>query len=130
MASIRKLVNGSEVSHRRFVWCGNEICEERDAAGAVTKRFFPQGMKVETGPVTGALFYTRDHLGSVRELTDSVAAIQVRHDYDLYGQTTKVVGSADTAFGFAGYFRHSAGLQLTLHRIYDPSIARWLTRIT
>ena len=55
MASIRKLVNGSEVSFRRFVWCDNQICEERDAAGAVTKRFFPQGMKVEAGPNAGQL---------------------------------------------------------------------------
>ena len=49
MVSIRQLTNGSEVSFRRFVWCGDEICEERDAAGAVTKRFFRKGMKVESG---------------------------------------------------------------------------------
>src|ERR1043165_2540052 len=43
LASIRKLVNGSEVSLRHFVWCDEKICEERDASGAVTKRFFAQG---------------------------------------------------------------------------------------
>ncbi len=34
IASIRQLVNGSEISFRRFVWCDERICEERDAAGS------------------------------------------------------------------------------------------------
>jgi hypothetical protein len=54
------------------------ICEERDAAGAVTKRFFPQGMKVESGPAAGNYYYTRDHLGSIRELTDSSGNVRAR----------------------------------------------------
>ena len=36
---IRRLVNGAEVSNRRFVWCDNEICEERTPAGIVSKRY-------------------------------------------------------------------------------------------
>src|SRR5262249_1981361 len=35
---IRKLVGGSEVSNRRFVWCDSDICEERMPSGAVSKR--------------------------------------------------------------------------------------------
>jgi YD repeat-containing protein len=61
--AIRQHVNGVEVSRRRFVWCGGEICEERNAAGAVTKRFLPQGVKIESGAGAGTYFYTRDHLG-------------------------------------------------------------------
>ena len=75
LASIRQLANGSEVSYRRLLWCGNTLCEERDSSGAsVTKRYYPEGVKMETGPTPGAYFYTRDHLGSIRELTDAAAA--------------------------------------------------------
>jgi YD repeat-containing protein len=47
MASIRKLAGGFQVSFRRFVWCANKLCEERDAAGGLTKRFLPQGMELK-----------------------------------------------------------------------------------
>src|SRR5262249_10584746 len=44
--SIRQLTNGVQASLRRFLWCDGELCQERDASGAVlTKRFFPQGAK-------------------------------------------------------------------------------------
>ena len=127
--AIRQLLNGSEVSFRRFVWCNGEICEERDAAGVVAKRFFPQGVKVETGPNAGNYFYTRDHLGSIRELTDSGGNVRARYAYDPYGRRTKLTGDMDTDFGFAGMFWSAeANLSLTLMRAYDPELGRWLSR--
>ena len=73
------------------VWCGGRICEERDASGAnVTKRFYAQGVKLETGPTAGAYYYTRDHLGSIRELTDGSGNVRARYSYDPFGRRTKV----------------------------------------
>ena len=43
MVGIRQRTNGAEASFRCFVWCDNDICEERDAGGGVIKRFFEQG---------------------------------------------------------------------------------------
>ena len=130
LVAIRQLVNGSEVSRRHFVWCGGRICEERDAAGGnVTKRYFPQGMKVETGPASGSYFYTRDHLGSVRELTDSAGNVRARYAYDPYGRRTLLTGNVAADFGFAGMFwSPEAGLALTRFRAYDPELGRWLSR--
>jgi RHS repeat-associated protein len=129
MVHIRKLINGSEVSDRRFVWCANKLCEERDAAGAVTKRFFEQGMKVEMGPNTGNYFYTRDHLGSIRALTDGSGDVRARYAYDPYGRRAKLAGDVDADFGFAGMFSASeAGLALTRFRAYDAELGRWLSR--
>ena len=82
LTSIRLLTNGVEASLRQFVWCGRELCEERDAAGAVTKRYFRQGMKLEGGPMAGNYYYTRDHLGSIREVTDSSGNVRARYSYD------------------------------------------------
>jgi RHS repeat-associated protein len=126
---IRQLVNGSEVSNRRFLWCDSEICEERTPSGAVTKRFFEQGVKIESGPAAGVYFYTRDHLGSIRELTDGAGTVRARYSYDPCGRRTLLAGDVETDFGFAGMFwATEAGLNLTLFRAYDAGIARWLSR--
>jgi RHS repeat-associated protein len=129
VVSIRQLQAGSETSFRRLVWCDNEICEERNAAGTVTKRYFSQGMKVETGPLAGTYFYTRDHLGSIRELTDAAGNLRARYSYDPFGRRTKVSGDVDADFGFAGTFWSSeASLGLARFRAYDPELGRWLSR--
>ncbi|HYG22075.1 MAG TPA: RHS repeat-associated core domain-containing protein [Verrucomicrobiae bacterium] len=126
---IRKLVNGLQVSHRRFLWCGDRICEERDAAGSVTKRYFPHGMTIESGPNAGSFFYTRDHLGSVRELTDSAGNVRARYDYDPFGRQIKMGGDLESDFRFAGMFwSPEANLALTQFRAYDPELGRWLSR--
>jgi RHS repeat-associated protein len=129
MTGIRKLVNGSEVSHRRFVWCGGDMCEERDAVGVVKKRFLPQGVKVESGPSAENYYYSRDHLGSVREVTDTSGSVRARHAYDPYGRATKLAGDFEADFGFAGMFWSSeVNLSLTHYRAYDPDLGRWLSR--
>lgn len=117
-------VSGSTTSDRRFLWCGMEICEERDSSGGtVIKRFFSQGV-VDNGT---ALYYATDHLGSVRELTDGTGAIRARYDYDPYGRTTKVSGDKDSDYRYAGLFAHqTSGLQLAVFRAYDPALGRWI----
>ena len=85
-------------------WCDGAICEERDAAGAVTKRFFRQGIKFETGLTPGVYYYTRDHLGSIREVTDASGNVRARYTYDPYGRRTKLTGDVEADFGFAGMF--------------------------
>jgi RHS repeat-associated protein len=129
LISIRLLVNGTETSHRRFVWSDGQISEERDAAGAVTKRFFAQGVKIEGGANAGFYFYTRDHLGSIRELVDASGAVRARYNYDPFGRRILLEGDPIADFGFAGMFWSSeAQLALTLYRAYDPELGRWLSR--
>jgi RHS repeat-associated protein len=129
MVSIRQLTNSSEASYRRFVWCDNGICEERDAAGAVTKRFFEQGMRLETGPNLGSYFYTRDHLGTVRELIDVSGQVRSFYAYEPYGRRVQKMGEIKTDFGFAGMFEIAeAGLTGTRFRNYDSGLGRWLSR--
>jgi RHS repeat-associated protein len=115
---IRFLVNGAD-----------EICEERTPAGIVSKRFFLQGMKVETGVTSGRYFYTRDHLGSVRELIDDAGSVRARFNYDPYGTQSRIAGDMESDFGFTGHFYHAeTGLDLTWFRAYDSELARWLSR--
>jgi RHS repeat-associated protein len=130
LAYIRQLQNGSQVSLRYFVWCNNRMCEERDASGTnITKRFYAQGVVLQTGTNAGAYFYTRDHLGSIRELTDAAGNVRARYSYDPFGRQTKVSGDLDADFGFAGMFWcPETSLAITHFRDYDPNLGRWLSR--
>lgn len=129
VVGIRKEANGSEVSNRKFVWSDGRISEECTASGVVTKRFYSQGVKIETGPNLGAYYYTRDHLGSIHELSDFGGKLRARYTYDPFGRQTKLAGNIDTDFGFAGMlWTTEADLNLTMFRGYDPSIGRWISR--
>ena len=115
--------NGVAYATNTFVWCGQELCEQRDLTGTnVTKRFFGGGEQMSGTNY----FFTRDHLGSVREMTDGTGAIKVRYDYDPYGRQTKISGTMDADFGYAGMYYHAvSGLNLTLYRAYDSDLGRW-----
>jgi RHS repeat-associated protein len=115
--------NGATTSDTRFVWCALAICEARDASSTVLKRYLAEGVQ-DAG---AAYFYTRDHLGSVRELTDSSNVVRARYDYDSWGRRTKVSGDKDADVGYTGHYQHvPSGLVLAPFRAYDPSLGRWI----
>jgi RHS repeat-associated protein len=75
-------------------------------------------------------FYTRDHLGSIREMVASNGStIACRYSYDPYGRATLVSGTNLATFQYTGDYAHQAsGLELTQYRAYDPNTGRWLSR--
>ena len=121
-------VNGVATSTNKYLWNGMELCEERNNIGTtVTKRFFGGGEQI--GGVN--YYFTRDHLGSVREMVDASGVIQARYDYDPYGRVTKVSGAMNADFGYAGMYYHAtSGLNFTLYRAYDSDLGRWPNRDT
>ncbi|MCW3110043.1 MAG: Peptidase bacteriocin processing, partial [Segetibacter sp.] len=121
---VAEKLNGTVI--RRWLWDGTELAEERDADGnLVVKRFFSQGEQIN-----GKNYYfTFDHLGSVREMTDADGQVQTRYGYDPYGRRIKEVGKIDADFGYTGYYYHNtSGLYLALFRIYDANLGRWLSK--
>jgi len=116
-------------STKQFVWVGNRIAEERDGNNVVTRRYFGLGEQRIGGTDAGPYYYAKDHLGSIRELTDIVGAVRARYDYDPFGNTTKVSGDLNLDFGYTGHYRHAASnLYLAMYRAYDPTIGRWINR--
>ena len=112
-------------STRKFVWCGNERCEYRNASDAVTLRLYPQGQLSGTTPY----YYTRDHLGSIRELLNNTGSVVGRYNYDPYGRSTTVVNNTVPDLNFTGLYRHSmSNLDFATYRAYDPGLGRWLSR--
>lgn len=112
-------------STRKFVWCGQEKCEFRDATNAVTLRIYAQGQHNGTTP----FFYTRDHLGSIHEMLKGAGTVVARYDYDPYGRSTTILGTTPTDMNFTGLYRHAkSNLDLAAYRTYDPDLGRWLSR--
>lgn len=134
---MKELDGQTVLSDVRIVWEGMEEFEERDTAtNAVLKRFFAEGEQrfatLNAQPTTLNLLYTRDHLGSVREVHDvSTGQLMARYDYDPYGVRTKAGGVAgfEADFGFTGHWHHEAsGLELAPYRAYDSALGRWISR--
>jgi RHS repeat-associated protein len=62
-------------------------------------------------------------------MTDSSGNIQVQYSYDSWGKVTKIQGSESSDFQYAGYYLHSpSALGVTLTRLYDAGIGRWINR--
>jgi RHS repeat-associated protein len=122
---VEKNSSGAVTSTKLYLWIGNSIADERNSTNVVQKRFYPQGEQQLGTPY----FYTRDHLGSIRELTTSTGTIAARYDYDPYGVTTLVQGTNLADFQYAGMYLHQpSGLYLTWGRPYQPPTGRWLSR--
>jgi len=123
--------HGSTVlTDKTYLWVGAGIAEERDSLGSnVYKRYFGKGFQVVSGDNQGNYYYSKDHLGSIREVTNTAGAVVAKYDYDLWGRQTKVSGTIDADFGFTGfYMSRSTGLDLTWFRAYSPEMGRWLSR--
>jgi RHS repeat-associated protein len=127
---ILERTNGVVQSDNYFLWCGAQIREERDSTGAtVLRRLYPQGEALVGSAGSTNYYYTRDHLGSVREALDPNGLLSTRYDYDPYGQRQAIHENLRTTFAFAGYFVHfPSGLYLTLYRPFDGSVGRWPSR--
>jgi len=126
------------VTNEYYLWDGDQIVQERlsgNDSSNIADKYFENGFQtVGGGNVTGNYFYTKDHLGSVREVVDGSGTLQGRFDYGPWGETTYMDYSggnmAEPQFGYAGYMQtaYVPNEYFTKYRIYEPSIHRWLSR--
>jgi RHS repeat-associated protein len=118
-------------STKKFVCEGMATAEERNSSNKITRKHYPQGVQflAYNPDTTTSYYYLRDHLGSIREMTDSTGAIKARYDYDPWGNRTKLAGGLDADFGFTGHYYHSpSNLHLAPYRAYDSTVGRWISR--
>jgi len=130
---------------RRLTWDGIKLLLEKSPAGSVTKRFYGDGEQRVGGADAGNYYYTRDHIGSIREVVNQMGVLQARYDYDAYGKrgllylanqnpTNGPVGYLNGCdFGYTGHMtleslvNGQSELVLTHFRAYDPQLGRWLS---
>jgi RHS repeat-associated protein len=122
--------NGIVSSDNYFVWADSTLCEVRDATGATAlRRLFVQGESVNNGGSISNYYYTSDHLGSIRELSDAGGNLVTRYDYDPFGLRTVVEQGVPATLGFGGHYIHApSGYNLALFRAMDNANGRWLSR--
>jgi RHS repeat-associated protein len=132
-----ELLNGAVQTSIKYQYGDTGVLQERSAdGGTVLKTYTSQGEQfysfVNNQTSIINRYYTRDHLGSVREVVTSTGAVFVRYDYTPYGERSRVAGSFATFEAEKGYTGHDyhvdSGLILTRFRAYDPRTARWLSR--
>jgi RHS repeat-associated protein len=117
--------SGTVTSTKQFVWCGDERCEARNAGGSITAQYFRYGQTISSTNY----FYSKDHLGSLSEMTDSSGNVQASYQYDSYGRAKQLQGSLASDFQYAGYYFHApSGLNLNTYRAYSPIFGRWISR--
>jgi RHS repeat-associated protein len=80
---------------------------------------------------SGAYYYTKDHLGSIREVVASDGTtVEAVYDYSPWGEVSKIGGSGvESDFLYTGHFYHDeSDLHLTLYSAYNPELGMWLSR--
>ena len=115
-----------------FVWDRTEIVQKRASDGSTVQRnYFADGFSTHSASSAVNYFYTKDHLGSIREVVASDGTtVESVYDYSPSGEVTKVGGSGvESDFLYTGHYHHSpSDLHLTLYRAYDPALGMWLSR--
>src|SRR5207245_2844135 len=106
--------NGNTInSTNKFVWCGTQRCEIRNANDGVSLRMYGRG-QYDSGT---AYFYSRDHLGSVHEMFKSDNTLIARYDYDPWGRSTALLNTIKPDANFTGLYRHArSNLDLATYR--------------
>jgi hypothetical protein len=117
-AKITEYASGSLISTKQFVWYGVNMSEARDASGTIINQYFLHGQN-SSGT---NYFFTRDQLGSVRDVTNNSGVLQAVYSYDPYGRLATLSGSSNADFLFANYYYHApSGLSMTVNRAYSAN---------
>ena len=115
----------------KFLWTGSEIVKEYTGSGQVKAQYFLGGGRtaIKTGGQWN--FYLSDGLGSTVMLTDSRGRSVATWDYEDYGETTQMSGSANVynPFLYTGQeLDKETGLYHMRARHYAPSLGKFMSR--
>jgi RHS repeat-associated protein len=123
-----ELDSKGETTVSRYVWCGEGICQTRNASDSVVRRDFDEGeFNVASSQ---RLAYMADQLGTVRDVMDANSGARVgSYDFTPYGTAARTSVIDGTDYEFAGLFAHkNSGLGLASYRAMDQQTGRWLNR--
>ena len=123
---IVEIVNAVVQSDTRTIWSDARIAEERQSNGtSVIRKLFALGEE-EFG--IAARLFTKDHLGSLRDVSASSATLVARYTYDTAGVRILADGADVTRVGFTSHWKHEATqLWLTHYRALDSVMGKWIS---
>ena len=97
-------------------------------AYALTKHVIPEAKRVGWGSGATTYFHHRDHLKSVRLVTNASGAVQKRSTFKAFGDEGQSAGTHKEEKGFIGERSDAeTGLLYLNARYYDPAIGRFIS---
>ncbi|MDX1997343.1 MAG: RHS repeat-associated core domain-containing protein [Thermoanaerobaculia bacterium] len=124
---VRRLLDGQIL---RYVYDDSSVLLQTDDAGNTIARYEygPDRLLSMVHATEGRQFYLFDGLRSIADLTKPDGTVQVRYQYDAWGNYRSQSGSSFNLFGFTGYEHDGPiGLYYAKARFYDPETGRFLT---
>jgi RHS repeat-associated protein len=84
---------------------------------------------LQNSTAKGKEYFLNDALGSMRQLSDSLAVVKRTQDYEPYGEVLLTsTGSGSTAYGFAGEWADTTGLIHLRARYYASGVGRFVSK--
>lgn len=127
---LQKTTSNGTTTYKRYLWCGQTICQQRDTGTNPLRRYLATGEYVNAigGNPAKKYLYFQDHLGSVRDLVDATTGARVGAlDYKPYGAVKASTGVLPD-YQYAGLlWVPEVGLNASATRFYDPGTTRWMT---
>lgn len=130
----------TETAHQYYLFDGIQtLCRYTGGTASTNldRRYYGEGEQRKNGASWNNHYYTRDHLGSIREVTNNDATLAARYDYDPYGKRSTLYQAAGYTdgcdFGYTGHdiqpspVAGQTELVLTHFRAYDTELGRWLS---
>jgi len=114
----------------KTLYAGADIEVDRTTPGAEVYTYYPHPDLKIVATAAGAIskfFLHRDHLSSVRLVTDAAGTVAEQTSYAAYGETTNP--AMQTKKGYIGErFDVETGLMYLNARYYDPAFGRFIEK--
>ena len=69
--------DGTTDTETGYLWCGERICQARDATDTVTRRYYAEGELAVSATGDVATFYAEDHLGAIRDPRSAIRDLRM-----------------------------------------------------
>jgi RHS repeat-associated protein len=123
---LQKTENSTTTS---YIYSGINTVYEVNSTGSASYVYGPTGLIAKRTTIdqeSNIYFYHKDHLGSIRSVTDSSKNIIAASTYHPFGETDIKGGSEHYLYN--GKEKDATGLYYYGARYYDPEIGRFLMK--
>ena len=105
-----------------------EVVVEHDGKGHLSYDILGMSRVGRRSPNGAPAYFLEDHLGSTRVVVDSEGRTTARYDYSEFGVPSRVEGTMDAPYLYAGApYDPETGLIFLRSRYYDPRIGRFIS---